>query len=117
MNLLSNKNRKFNWPSVLTLVFIFAALYPNFLAIRVLGSDFGVLVINGAYTQTETGILKFELGGVTPEDEFDQLIVNGDANLAGTLSTTVENGFTDEIDDYLHAVLMKNLEKSETWEY
>jgi hypothetical protein len=29
------------------------------------------------------------------------------------VGTTAENGFTEEIDDYLHAVLKKNLEKSE----
>ena len=44
--------------------------------------DLGSLTINGNYTQGPSGQLTIDVG--SPED-FDQLIVNGTADLAGTL--------------------------------
>lgn len=37
----------------------------------------GSITINGDYTQTETGSLQIELGGLDPSFDYDQLLVNG----------------------------------------
>ena len=57
------------------------------------GSSPGTLTINGNYTQTATGVVQMELGGLTPGSEFDRLVVNGQATLAGDLNVTLINGF------------------------
>jgi len=57
------------------------------------GHSPGALTINGNYTQTASGILDMEIGGRLAGTQYDQLIVNGDASLAGTLSLVKYNGF------------------------
>lgn len=57
------------------------------------GHSPGSIVINGNYTQTANGSLDLELGGITPGTGYDQLIVNGTANLAGTLNILPYGGF------------------------
>jgi hypothetical protein len=52
----------------------------------------GTLSINGNYTQTAAGILRMEIGGLTPGTQFDQLLVTGIATLGGTLDLLL-NGF------------------------
>lgn len=49
------------------------------------GNSPGTLTINGNYTQTSSGTFVLEIASPTV---FDQLIVNGTANLAGTLDVT-----------------------------
>ena len=53
----------------------------------------GTLTINGSFTQTSTGVLNVEVGGTTAGSQFDQLIINGSANLGGTLNVSLLNGF------------------------
>jgi hypothetical protein len=62
------------------------------------GSSPGTLTINGYYTQTASGELQMELAGLTP-GEFDRLVVNGQATLAGTLKVTLLNGLTPALGD------------------
>jgi hypothetical protein len=65
-----------------------------------LGSPFnpgdtpGILIINGNYVQTTSGTLDIKVGGTTPGTQFDQLQVNGNVTLAGTLSVKVIDGAT-----------------------
>jgi hypothetical protein len=49
----------------------------------------GILTFNGNYTQTTTGSLNLELGGTTPGTQYDQLNINGPADLGGTLNLSV----------------------------
>ena len=52
----------------------------------------GVLTVNGNYTQTSTGVLEIEMGGLVSGDH-DQLVVSGDASLDGTLRVLTANDF------------------------
>jgi len=58
------------------------------------GNSPGILTIDGNYTQGSDGMLAIEIGGQTPGEEHDKLVVNGTASLAGTLDVTLINGFT-----------------------
>jgi hypothetical protein len=49
------------------------------------GDGVGTLNIEGRYANTVSGVLAIEIGGTTPGTEFDQLIIDGDVSLAGTL--------------------------------
>ena len=53
----------------------------------------GTLTIDGAYTQSSTGTVEIEIGGLIPGDDFDQLIVLGIASLAGALRVTLIESF------------------------
>ncbi len=57
------------------------------------GASPGALTINGNYVQSPGGTLVVEIGGTTGGSQYDQLIVNGNATLGGTLSVTLINGF------------------------
>jgi hypothetical protein len=53
----------------------------------------GVLTVTGTYTQTSSGTLVTTLSGTTAGNGFGQLVVNGAATLAGTISSTTATGF------------------------
>ncbi len=55
------------------------------------GSSPGELIINGNFTQTETGLLHMEIGGLLAGDEYDVLNISGTATLAGTLDLDLTN--------------------------
>ena len=57
------------------------------------GDSPGMLAINGAYTQTATGVLDIEVGGTTPVTQYDQLNISGPVKLDGTLNISLINGF------------------------
>jgi hypothetical protein len=61
------------------------------------GISAGELNISGAYTQTASGILNIEIGGLTAATEFDRLTVGGRATLAGTLNVSLANGFSPSL--------------------
>ncbi|HOC54034.1 MAG TPA: Ig-like domain-containing protein [Verrucomicrobiota bacterium] len=63
------------------------------------GSSLGMITVNGNYTQTASGMLQMELGGLTPGSGFDKMVVNGQATLAGTINVTLANGFTPSFSD------------------
>jgi hypothetical protein len=56
------------------------------------GGSPGTLTINGNYTQTSAGVLDIEIGGRLP-DQYDRLVINGTASLAGTLNVVLLNGY------------------------
>ncbi len=67
------------------------------------GNSPGTLTINGNFTQTSSGILQIELASTSV---FDQLIVSGDAALAGTLQVLSFGGFVPQFGqqfDFLQA--------------
>lgn len=57
------------------------------------GHPIGVLTLGESYTQHSSGALVIELGGPTPGAQYDQLVIDGDAQLAGTLYVVLSNGF------------------------
>ena len=63
------------------------------------GSSPGTITVDGDYTQESTGTLSMELGGTTPDTEFDQLVVTGAAALDGTLDVSLINEFSPELGD------------------
>ncbi|MFL6530026.1 MAG: beta strand repeat-containing protein [Chthoniobacterales bacterium] len=63
------------------------------------GSSAGKLTVNGNYTQTGGGTLAIELGGYSPGTGYDQLVVNGQASIAGTLNVSLINKFRPNVGD------------------
>ena len=63
----------------------------------------GVLELGGNYTQLASSTLQIELGGTSNADplnaEFDQLLVSGDVQLAGTLEISFVDGFVPSVGD------------------
>jgi hypothetical protein len=59
-----------------------------------MGAGVGTLTIAGDYTQLPAGQLTIRLGGVSAGTQYDQLIVSGPAQLDGTLTLVLVNGFT-----------------------
>ncbi|MCX8158004.1 MAG: PA14 domain-containing protein [Verrucomicrobiae bacterium] len=57
------------------------------------GTSAGTLTINGNYSQGPGGTLEIELGGANAGSEYDQLVVNGTAELNGRLVVTLINNF------------------------
>lgn len=58
------------------------------------GTSPGTLTIDGDLVQTDLGQIVFEIGGLTPDVLHDQLIVTGDASIAGTVIFEFIDGFT-----------------------
>ena len=63
------------------------------------GLSTGILNIAGNYTQTPTGELNVEIGGLLPGADFDQLNITGNAELAGTLNISLIGAFIPSPDD------------------
>jgi Tol biopolymer transport system component len=63
------------------------------------GQSPGILTIDGNYTQTTTGTLTIELGGLESGSEHDQLVVFGNASLDGTLEVALVDGFMPQAGD------------------
>lgn len=53
----------------------------------------GILNITGNYTQTTTGALNIEIGGLTAGSQFDRLAISGSATLSGSLNISLIGGF------------------------
>jgi T5SS/PEP-CTERM-associated repeat protein len=77
--------------------FKFALSNPGVLSPGVDDCTAGRLVIDGDYTQAAGGQLRIKLGGSEPGSTFDQLQVEGTANLAGTLVVTAVDGFSPAV--------------------
>ena len=64
------------------------------------GASIGTLTINGNYTQSASGTLRIEVAGASP-GQYDVLVVNGRASLAGRLQLLRIGGFRPRIGDQL----------------
>jgi len=62
------------------------------------GHSPGLISILGNYTQTATGTLDIEIGGLSP-GLFDQVNINGLATLDGVLNVTLIDGFVPQTDN------------------
>jgi hypothetical protein len=54
---------------------------------------------NQNYQQVANGVLRIELGGHNPGTQYDQLVLGGNASLAGTLELSLINGFVPQPGD------------------
>jgi hypothetical protein len=61
------------------------------------GNGVGRLSIDGRLSTASGAEFEFELGGTTAGTGYDQLVITGDAALAGTLSVSLVNAFTPTI--------------------
>ncbi len=68
------------------------------------GNNSDTLTIDGDYTQTSTGTLEIDIGGLDPGTEHDQLVVSGVATLDGLLDISLINGFVPAIGDNFDVV-------------
>jgi hypothetical protein len=57
------------------------------------GNSPGTLTINGDFNLSPEGTLELEIGGLTPGSDFDQIVVNGNANLLGAIKVEAIDGF------------------------
>jgi hypothetical protein len=57
------------------------------------GTSPGLLTITGAYAQSATGALNFEIGGPTVGTDYDRLAISGAATLDGTVNISLVNNF------------------------
>jgi len=57
------------------------------------GASPGILNISGTYTQTSTGTLNIEIGGLTVGTLYDRLAISGTATLSGSLNVSLINNF------------------------
>ncbi len=57
------------------------------------------------YTQSATGALELEIGGLTAGVDHDRLQTIGDAELAGTLRVELANGFVPQLGDSFYLVV------------
>ena len=64
----------------------------------------GIFNMFGSYNQAAAGILNMDIGGTTPGATYDQLNVNGPANLNGTLNVRLGAGFTPKDGDVFRVV-------------
>ncbi len=64
----------------------------------------GVLTIQGTFTQTASGALRVEIGGLAQGTQHDRLSVTGAADLNGTFEAALVNGFFPVIGDAFQSV-------------
>ncbi len=57
----------------------------------------GQIAFGGGYTQTADGSLNLRIGGLVPAKGHDRIAVGGAADLAGTLTVTLVNGFIPRV--------------------
>jgi len=63
------------------------------------GTSPGTLDFSGDYVQSVTGELLIEIGGYTPGSEYDQLVVDGSADLSGLLDVALWGDFSPGVGD------------------
>jgi hypothetical protein len=59
----------------------------------------GLLIILGNYTQTDTGTLLIQLGGLAAETDYSRLDISRQASLDGTLQVSLINSFSPNVGD------------------
>jgi len=69
----------------------------------------GTLTVEGYYTQANGGTLKVNIGGTTPGSGYGQLVVTGQATLAGTLQLGLTNGFFPTLGETFNSVVAASI--------
>ena len=62
-------------------------------------TEFGRLIIEGNYTETDSASINIQLGGYTAQTNFDQIDIDGIAEFRGTLNVSLLNDFTPNLGD------------------
>lgn len=57
------------------------------------GSSPGTITVDGNFTQSAEGMTILEIGGTIPDEQYDQLVVTGDAQIGGTVVLQFIDGF------------------------
>jgi hypothetical protein len=65
----------------------------NFAGVVSPGASAGRLTISGNYVQGPSGALFMEIGGTLAGTQYDQVVIGGNASLAGSLNVSFINGF------------------------
>ncbi len=81
----------------------------NFGGSVVVGNSPGTLTIEGDYIQGPDGTLVMEIGGLGVGDEYDQLIVTGDAVLDGVLDIVFIDGFAPQAGQSFDLIMVDGL--------
>lgn len=73
------------------------------------GSSPGTLTLDGDYRQGTGGRIVIEIGGLTPGESYDQLIIHGgllfDGGMAGELELVLIDGFVPQVGDEFEVIL------------
>ncbi|WP_425399010.1 sulfatase-like hydrolase/transferase [Aeoliella sp.] len=64
------------------------------------GGGTDILTVEGDYRQLDSGLLEFKVGGTAGGTQFDQLEVQGEANLGGALDILFTSGFQPQDNDF-----------------
>jgi CSLREA domain-containing protein len=73
------------------------------------GASAGKLSITGDFPQSSVALLDIEIGGTTVQTQYDQLAINGEASLDGTLNVTLINSFAPSAGDSFQVVTYTSL--------
>ncbi len=71
------------------------------------GASIGTLTINGHYTQNASGTLRIEVAGAS-QGQYDVLVVNGRANIAGRLQLVRVGNFTLQVGNQITFLTASN---------
>jgi len=63
------------------------------------GKISGTLTVEGSMTQSVSGTISLEIGGLAPGDQHDRLVLTGDAVLNGTVAVDLIGGFNPAMND------------------
>jgi hypothetical protein len=73
------------------------------------GNSPGAITISGAFAEGSGALLKIEIAGKKPADEFDTLTVTGAATLGGTLDLSLLDGFVPQAGDQFAIISAQSL--------
>ena len=63
------------------------------------GKSVGTLTVEGSMTQSGSGSIALEIGGLSPGDQHDRLVLTGDAVLNSTVAVELIGGFNPAMND------------------
>ena len=63
----------------------------------IVGSPLGIWPVDWDFTQSATGQLRIDIGGLTPGTQFDRVAFSGAVTLGGTLSVSMANSFVPAV--------------------
>lgn len=73
------------------------------------GNSAGIMTINGNCTQSPSGTLEIEVGGLTPGSQHDRVNIGGTAALGGQLDVPIVNGYVPQIGDSVTILTSPNV--------
>lgn len=77
------------------------------------GVGVGQIEIEGRLSNSTDGTLQFDIGGLDPESQHDQILIDGSVALAGTLEVVLAPGFQPKAGDRFTLIAQSDLPTSE----